>query len=126
MGAIYSNERGNILGIDKVTLPPGHTWQSFVMHLLLSMPTPTGEHYKNKISVYLHWYSTRGFPSGIPDYADGDSGYKDDHPSWRRICKVLLRNDYWCKGLSFSPTKTAAYGKYLDLMKRRRDQWKLI
>ena len=25
--------------------------------------------------------------------------------SWRRICKVLLKNDYWCKGLSFSQTK---------------------
>ena len=28
-GALYAQESGNILGINKVTLPPGHTWQSF-------------------------------------------------------------------------------------------------
>ncbi|WP_439650624.1 DUF3440 domain-containing protein, partial [Morganella morganii] len=28
-------------------------------------------------------------------------------PSWRRVCKVLLNNDYWCRQLSFSPTKSS-------------------
>ena len=44
-------------------------------------------------------------------------------PSWRRICKSLLRNDYWCKGLGFTQHKSAAYQKYLDLMRRRRLEW---
>jgi predicted phosphoadenosine phosphosulfate sulfurtransferase len=26
-------------------------------------------------------------------------------PSWRRIAKALVRNDYWCKSLSFAQTK---------------------
>ncbi|PCO26282.1 hypothetical protein CP987_19510, partial [Morganella morganii] len=30
-----------------------------------------------------------------------------DIPSWRRVCKVLLNNDYWCRQLSFSPTKSS-------------------
>lgn len=127
MGAIYSNERGNILGIDTVDLPSGHqTWKTFALFLLDSMPVKTKEHYKNKISVYLHWYQSRGYPEDIPDTQARDCGALDQFPSWRRICKILLRNDYWCKGLSFSPTKTAAYDKYLDLMKKRRLLWSLI
>ena len=46
-----------------------------------------------------------------------------DVPSWRRVCKALLRNDYWCKGLSFSQHKSAAYEKYLKVMKTRRRAW---
>ncbi|MFO6426213.1 DUF3440 domain-containing protein [Escherichia coli] len=25
-------------------------------------------------------------------------------PSWRRICKTLIKNDFWCRTLSFSPS----------------------
>ena len=49
---------------------------------------------------------------------------KRDIPSWRRICKTLLRNDYWCKGLGFSQHKNEAYKKYLDLMERRKIEWR--
>ncbi|MDI4784288.1 DUF3440 domain-containing protein, partial [Salmonella enterica subsp. enterica serovar Anatum] len=38
----------------------------------------------------------------IPQTQHGDIGSRDI-PSWRRICKVLLNNDYWCRALSFSP-----------------------
>ena len=33
-GALYIQERGNINGYDKVTLPPNHTWESFTNMLL--------------------------------------------------------------------------------------------
>lgn len=122
-GALYVQESGNILGNIKISKPAGHTWQSFALLLLDSMPPSAGEHYKNKIAVYLKWYADRGYPHGIPD--EGDVGDKKS-PSWTRICKSLLRNDYWCKGLSFSQHKTNAFEKYQKLMKRRRLQWKLI
>jgi predicted phosphoadenosine phosphosulfate sulfurtransferase len=125
-GAMYANETGNILGINRISLPPGHTWQSFAMLLLDSLPPKTKEHFTNKIAVFLHWYRDRGYSGGIPDEAD----YKDEAahavPSWRRICKVLLRNDYWVKGLGFTQHKTAAYEKYLKLMKKRRTAWKIL
>ena len=121
-GALYAQERGDILGVGKITLPPGHTWESFVMLLLQSMPAKTQEHYKNKIAVFLKWYEVRGYPDGIPD----DGEMTKDKPSWKRICKSLLRNDYWCKGLSFSQNKSDAYDKYVKLMKKRREQWKMI
>lgn len=124
-GALYAKDKGSVLGNGKIDLPKGHTWESFAKSILSVMPEKTAEHYKNKISVYLKWYRDRGYPNGIPDCLDGDLGAKD-MPSWRRICKVILRNDYWCKGLCFSPTKTAAYEKYLKLMKKRRSEWKII
>jgi predicted phosphoadenosine phosphosulfate sulfurtransferase len=33
------------------------------------------------------------------------------------MCKVLLRNDHWCKGLGMTQPKSEAYGKYLDMKK---------
>lgn len=121
-GALYAQENGNILGINKVTLPPGHTWQSFSMLLLQSMPERTADHYKDKIAVFLHWWAQRGYPDGIPD----DGEMTKDAPSWKRICKSLLRNDYWCKGLSFTQTSSAAYERYKKMMKVRRNKWNLI
>lgn len=125
-GAIYSNERGNILGLHTVELPKGHTWQTFALHLLDTMPPATAEHYKNKLAKYLKWYAERGYPNGIPDCADHVLEGKGLMPSWRRLCKALLRNDYWCKTIGFSPTKSSAYGKYLNLMRRRRQEWGLF
>lgn len=123
-GALYCKEKGNILGNDKIELPKGHTYYSFSKLLLDTMPPKTSLHYKNKISVYLNWYKTRGYPNTIPDTQEKDLS-EANYPSWRRICKTLLRNDYWCKGLGFSPTKTQSYQKYLDLMERRKEKWKI-
>lgn len=119
-GSLYSRERGNVTGMHKISKPPGHTWQSFADLLLSSQPPKTQEHFSNKIAVFLKWYETRGYPSGIPD-----EGPITDmkQPSWTRICKALLRNDYWCKGLSFTQHKSEAYEKYLELMKKRRAKW---
>lgn len=124
-GALYAQESGNILGNIKITKPEGHTWKSFVTLLLASLPPPTREHYENKIAVFLHWWRENGY-NEIPDFVDprleaGTDGER--RPSWRRIAKVLLKNDYWCKGLSFSPTKTEAYGRYLKIMRNRRNRW---
>lgn len=119
-GALYAQESGNILGNLKVTKPEGHTWQSFAMLLLDTMPPATAEHYRNKIAVWLYWYQERNIE--VEDSIDGDTGAKDK-PSWRRVCKMLLRNDYWGKTLCFSPTKSASYERYQKIMRRRRERW---
>lgn len=121
-GALYANEPGNVMGNRKVTKPDNRTWKEFAEMLLASMPAPTAEHYKNKLAVYLKWYRDRGYPNGIPDSLPGDTGSKD-MPSWRRICKTLLKNDYWCKTLCFGPTKNSAYERYKAVMKKRRQRW---
>mgnify|MGYP000997234900 FL=1 len=122
-GALYVRESGNVLGYRNVTKPDHLSWEQFALLILESMPPATGEHYRNKIAVFLNWYRQRGYASGIPD-----EGSITDRkvPSWTRICKALLRNDYWCKGLSFTQHKTDAYVKYQALMKKKRARWGLI
>lgn len=122
-GALYAKESGNITGTIKVTKPVGHTWESFAMLLLGSMPEKMADHYKDKISVFIHWHKERGYEKGIPDEGQANS---KEIPSWTRICKMLLRNDYWGKGLSFSQTKSDAYDRYKKIMKVRRAKWNLI
>lgn len=119
-GALYSQDRGNITGVSKITKPPSHTWKTFAELLLTSMPEHTAEHYRNKIAVFIKWYEDRGYSSGIPDAGPMNEKGK---PSWTRICKALLRNDYWCKGLSFTQTKSESYDRYLKVMKNRRLKW---
>jgi predicted phosphoadenosine phosphosulfate sulfurtransferase len=122
-GALYARETGNILGVNKISKPAHLSWQQFAEHLLAGMPPRSAEHYRNKIAVFLRWYEARGYYRGI--IPDEGSITDKRNPSWQRICKALLRNDYWCKGLSFTQTKPDNYQKYLDLMKRRRQSWGL-
>lgn len=122
-GALYSKERGSILGNAKISLPDNHTWESFANSILDSMPPNLSEHYKNKIARYVFWYRDKGYEDGIPDFADIKLENYGKVPSWRLVCKTLLRNDYWCKGLGFSINKSSNYKKYMDLMRRNRDEW---
>jgi predicted phosphoadenosine phosphosulfate sulfurtransferase len=122
-GALYVQEWGNINGYRKITKPTGHTWRSFAELLVASMPPAMEEHYRNKITLFEKWWMEEGYPDGIPDEADYKMEAKRLAPSWRRVCKSLLRNDYWCKGLGFSQQKSEAYTKYLDMMKRRKEKW---
>jgi predicted phosphoadenosine phosphosulfate sulfurtransferase len=122
-GSLYIQEWGNVNGYRGITKPAGHTWKSFAMLLIGSMPPKTQEHYRNKVLLFDRWWQERGYPEGIPDEAAYEMEAARKAPSWRRVCKSLLRNDYWCKGLGFSQHKSKAYQKYLDLMKRRKQKW---
>lgn len=126
-GALYVNETGNINGYRRVSKPEGHTWRSFAELLMASMPAATREHYSNKFLVFAKWWMDRGYPEGIPDEAPLELENARKVPSWRRVVKSLLRNDYWCKGMGFTQHRSEAYQKYLDLMRRRRGQeeWQL-
>lgn len=119
-GALYINESGSITGYNDIKKPKNHTWKSFSQLFLNSLPERTKEHYLNKIFVFEKWWKERGYENGIPDEAPKILESKKLAPSWRRVCKSLLRNDYWCKGLGFSQHKTEAYAKYLKLKKEQR------
>lgn len=119
-GALYIQETGNYTGYNKINKPKEHTWKSFAKLLINSMPPKTKEHYQNKIIIFEKWWRERGYEEGIPDEADHNLEAKRKVPSWRRVCKSLLRNDYWCKGLSFTQTKSDVYLKYLILMNKRK------
>lgn len=119
-GALYINESGAINGYNNIKKPENHTWESFSNLFLNSIPNQTKEHYLNKIYTFIEWWKQRGYDNGIPDEAPSILEAKKLAPSWKRICKSLLRNDYWCKGLGFTQHKTDAYNKYLQLKKRQR------
>jgi predicted phosphoadenosine phosphosulfate sulfurtransferase len=124
-GAMYVQESGNMTGYRKISKPDGHTWESFARLLVGSMPPKSREHYENKIAIFRKWWMDRGYSDGIPDEADYKMEAEKLVPSWRRVCKSLLRNDYWCKGLSFTQQRSDAYEAYLALMRRRREKWGL-
>ncbi|ECL1460376.1 DUF3440 domain-containing protein [Salmonella enterica] len=124
-GARYVRSGRQYFGRQQLEKPSHHSWQSYAHFLLASLPPPVAKHYRTKIAVYLRWFQQREWPQGIPDEQEGDIGGRDI-PSWRRICKIILRNDYWCRGLSFSPTKTHNYRSYMARLKRQREEWGLI
>lgn len=119
-GALYANETGNISGYRSISKPDGHTWKSFAGLLLKSLPDKTQSHFENKVLLHVKWWMDRGYPDGIPDSAPKELETIRAVPSWRRVCKALLRNDYWGKGLGFSQQKSTGYQAYLDLMERRK------
>jgi len=147
-GNRYTETDRHALGNYKVSLPAGHTHKSYAKFLLQTMPPYLAVHYRRKIYTFLKWWKNHrhddkpamaalgeqglmpSWAKGIPDAVDSrlesgaykvGAGLTAQLPSWRRIVKVLLKNDYWCKGLSFSQTKKererqmALVAKYQDL-----------
>lgn len=123
-GGMYAAETGSALGYLKVDLPGSHTWESYAYLLLDSMPPDSRHHFESKIQVFLNWYETRGFPDGIPDEAPPKLEAAKRLPSWRRVCKTLVKLDWWCKGLSFSQTRSDGYAEYQRKIKVTRGNWK--
>lgn len=120
--SLYINEKGNINGYNKIAKPDGHTWKSFCNLLLSTMPEVTREHYIIRFKAFIKGWKNRGYVDGIPDEAPKVLEDKQWAPSWRRMCKVLLRNDWWCKGLGLTQPKSEAYGKYLELKRLAKQE----
>ncbi len=114
-GSLYISETGNMSGYGKITVPKGHTYKSYAELLLSSLPGVTRKHYKERFSKFIKWWKLRGYENGIPDEAPYELEAERIVPSYRRICKVILRNDWWCKGLSFTQPLSPAYKKFKEL-----------
>ena len=117
-GSLYVQESGNIMGYNKITLPDGHTYKSFCNLLLATLPDISRDHYVERFKAHIKGWRKRGYKGDIPDCAPTDLENKQWVPSWRRMCKVLLRNDWWCKGLGMTQPKSEAYAQYLKMKKR--------
>jgi predicted phosphoadenosine phosphosulfate sulfurtransferase len=81
------------------------------------MPPHLASHYRERLFKFLNWWRKNGKRHGIssiPDFAEKKLEAKKQVPSWRRICKVLIKNDYWCRGLSFGQNKRLT-DHYIDL-----------
>lgn len=123
-GSLYSQDSGNITGVNKIKLPPGHTWKSFANLLLQSMPAPTRDHYIANFKRFMKGWRRRGY-AVIPDEAPPELEANSWAPSWRRMCKCLLRNDWFCKGLGFTQPKSEAWVRYKLIKKAEAEKKKL-
>jgi len=120
-GALYVQETGNIAGYGAVTLPDGHDWKSFTNLLLASLPKQTREHYIRRFRSFIKGWKSRGYEE-IPDEAPAILEAKQWAPSWRRLSKCLLRNDYWCKSLGQAQPKSDAYQAYKEIKAARKQR----
>jgi predicted phosphoadenosine phosphosulfate sulfurtransferase len=113
-GALYCQDTGNINGSNKISKPDHMNWQQYTNFLLRSLPKPMQENYKERFVKFIAGWKKRGY-SSIPDAAPHDLEVKQWAPSWRRMCRCILRNDYYCKGLGQTQPLSEAYGKYKSI-----------
>ena len=83
------------------------------------MPKKTRDHYTIRFKKFIYGWHQRGYPR-IPEEAPPELEAKCWAPSWRRMCKVLLRNDWWCKGLGQTQPKSEAYQRYKAIKAARK------
>ncbi|MHA1126792.1 MAG: DUF3440 domain-containing protein [Candidatus Heimdallarchaeota archaeon] len=122
LGNIYT--KSFLLGHKDVFLPEGHTWKSYAYFLLDTIPRFEKEWYWSKFKVFFNWWEKNGFPfDEIPDdnlpkkhprLLKPDGTFYRRSPSWKRICKCIMRNDKLCKSLTFTATKNQ-YKKYREM-----------
>lgn len=124
-GALYIHENGNMTGYQYITKPEGHTWQSYTNLLLSTLPEKTSKHYQARFKKFIKGWQDRGYIT-IPDEAPHELEVKCWAPSWRRMAKVIIRNDYWCKGLGQTQPFSEAYGKYKDIKALNKKKAELV
>jgi predicted phosphoadenosine phosphosulfate sulfurtransferase len=66
---------------------------------------------RKKIKKYIDLWESRCYPEGIPDEAPIDLESAGLVPSYKRICKALLKNDNNLEELGYSRPKCEAYNE---------------
>lgn len=118
-GALYVQESGNINGYNDITKPNNHSWESYTNYLLSSLPSKMQTHYKERFKKFIVGWKKRGYKK-IPDNAPHDLEIKQWAPSWKRMARCILRNDYYCKGLGQTQPKSEAYEKFKEIQKVKK------
>lgn len=118
-GSLYILEKGNMTGYDHVTKPENVTWQQYTNFLLSTMPKVTRENYVGRFKKFIVGWKKRGYQA-IPDECPHTLEIKCWAPSWRRMCRCILRNDFYCKGLGQTQPKSEAYDKFKAIQLKNR------
>ena len=77
------------------------------------------EHYRERFEKFIAGWLQRGYKS-IPDEAPHDLEVKQWAPSWKRMARCILRNDYYCKGLGQTQPLSEAYQKWKAIKAKRK------
>jgi len=118
-GALYVKERGSINGNTSIDKPEGFTWEQYTNFLLRSLPKKTQQNYRERFEKFIAGWLQRGYKS-IPDEAPHSLEVKCWAPSWKRMARCILRNDYYCKGLGQTQPKSEAYEKWKSIKYKRK------
>jgi ParB-like chromosome segregation protein Spo0J len=79
----------------------------------------TADNCRARLIKFMVGWFRRGY-SEIPQEAPPHLEAKQWAPSWRRMAKCLLRNDYWCKGLGQTQPKSAAWVRFKEMKKNSK------
>lgn len=115
-GGIYAGHDNHFYGHRKILKPEHLDWQEYALLLLNSMP----EKQRSITAINRHLFEILVSEKASRFHKLSKGHWGERYPSWRRICKVLLNNDYWCRALSFSPTKAKNYQRYNERIKGKR------
>lgn len=123
----------------RVKKPDNVTWEEWARLILRTMPPYLREHYLRRINVFLRWWRKEMY-SDIPHvyakeyeanerfdseglyivdiYDEKEGDVKKLYPSWRRIAKVLIKGDYFCKNLTFQANQ-----REYEKMESLKEKW---
>lgn len=137
----------------KIKLPEGYTWKSFMYFLLSTLPEETRNGYLRRLNVSIKFWRTKGgclsddviqklIDAKIPIEIVDKSNYRThkhpvkmeyqedidipefrEIPTYKRMCICILRNDHACKYMGFSPTKEEI-SKKNKIMENYKNIWR--
>lgn len=123
------------MGWQSITLPKGHTWESYMHFLLGTLPEDARANYLEKLSTSIRFWREKGgvlsmetidkLKAGGVNVEVGDkSNYQTDKlpvkmeylddidisefkeiPTFKRMCICIMKNDHLCKYMGFTLTK---------------------
>lgn len=76
---------------------------------------------KEKIQQYLNGWKSKGYADGIPDTAPSKLEKLNKAPSYRNVCKAILKNDFSLVSLGMSKGYSQVYSdiKRAEIASRR-------
>lgn len=104
---------GSLLLNESFNKPDRLNWKEYTEFLVNTSPNKS--HYIERITKYCKSWERRGYIDGISQICPTNIESRNIAPSWRMICKAIMKNDYWFKSLGMSQPFSKTYGEYLKL-----------
>lgn len=101
----------------KAERPEGMTWKEYSFLLLDSLPVPLRAWYWRRIRVFVEWFHNHLDWDDLKEESDPQLEVKKLGGSWRMVAFTLLKNDFFCSGLSFS-INVDEYDQYIEIVRK--------
>lgn len=111
-GSLYIKEKFSFNKPDRMN------WKQYAEFLVNTSPEKTKRHYIERITKFCKSWEKRGYEDGIMYQCPNNIEARMLAPSWRMICRAILKNDYWFRSIGMSQPFSKTYGKYLNLKGR--------